>query len=191
MAKFIFIVGGARSGKSGYARDLAKGISKKVAFIATCIPQDEEMKKRIAQHKRIRPRYWKIIEEGKDVKSALIKLKNRFDVVIIDCLGLLISNFLHHGLNEKLIERKIRAIAQILPKAKFTSIVVSNEVGSGIVPENILARQFRDLTGLSNQIMSEYADTVYIMQAGIPVKIKGARDEQAKRNSGKYRKDRP
>lgn len=190
MEKFIFVIGGARSGKSRYARDLAKGISRRVVFIATCLSQDKEMKKRVALHKRSRPRYWKVIEEGKDVKSILIKLKNRFDVVIIDCLGLLISNLLQDALNEKAIEREIKAIAQILTKAKVTSIVVSNKVGGGIVPENQLARRFRDLTGLSNQIMARYADAVYIMQAGIPVKIKGGNSEQTKRNFGKYRKNR-
>jgi len=173
MGKFIFITGGARSGKSRYAQDLARGISKRVAFIATCIPQDKEMKRRIALHKKSRPPNWKVIEESKDIESTLSKLKNKTDVVIIDCLGLLISNLLSEGADEKVIEKKIRTIAQILPKVKFTSIVVSNEVGSGIVPENILARQFRDLTGLSNQIMSRYADIVYIMQAGIPTIIKG------------------
>ncbi|MBL7069422.1 MAG: bifunctional adenosylcobinamide kinase/adenosylcobinamide-phosphate guanylyltransferase [Candidatus Omnitrophica bacterium] len=171
--EFIFIVGGARSGKSRYAQALAKRISKKVAFIATCTPQDKEMKKRIALHQKARPRHWKVIEEPREIKSILPGLKEKFDVVIIDCLGLLISNFLSTGLNERAIEKEITLIAGFLSKAKFTSIVVSNEVGGGIVPGNALARRFRDLAGFSNQIMAKRADRVIFMQSGIPMKIKG------------------
>lgn len=173
MGKFIFIVGGARSGKSQCARNLAKGMSKKVAFIATCIPEDEEMKKRIARHRKSRPHGWKTIEEPKKVKSVLAGLKNKFDVVIVDCLGLLISNFLSAGLKEDKIEKEIKLIANILLKAKFTSIVVSNETGSGVVPANPLARRFRDMLGLTNQVMAKAANEVISMQSGIPMKIKG------------------
>lgn len=176
MGEFILITGGARSGKSRYAKDLAKAIGKKVAFIATCVAHDEEMKKRVALHKRSRPRHWQVIEESTNIKPVLIKLKNKFDVVIIDCLGLLISNFLQNGLDGKAIEKEIKAIAGVLSGREFTSIVVSNEVGDGIVPENHLARRFRDLVGLSNQILAEHADIVYVMQAGIPVRIKGGND---------------
>lgn len=171
--KFIFVVGGARSGKSRFCVELAKDIGKNVLFIATCIPQDKEMRKRVSLHKRSRPRHWKVIEKNKDINPVLRKSKNKFGVIIIDCLGLFISNLLSEGLNEKAIQKEIKTIAQTLSKAKATAIVVSNEVGGGIVPENPLARQFRDLIGLSNQIMSRYADIVYVMQAGIPVKIKG------------------
>ncbi|UCD55421.1 MAG: bifunctional adenosylcobinamide kinase/adenosylcobinamide-phosphate guanylyltransferase [Candidatus Omnitrophota bacterium] len=172
MDKFIFVIGGARSGKSRYAQELAKQKGGKTVFFATCVPCDKEMKKRISRHRKARPRHWRVIEEPKDIKSVLLKLKRRFDVVIIDCLGLLVSNFLSDGWKESRIEKEIKAIAGILSKAKFTAIVVSNEVGGGIVPENPLARKFRDLLGISNQAMSQYADIVYIMQAGIPVRVK-------------------
>ena len=170
--KFTFVMGGARSGKSRYAQELAKKIGKMVAFIATCTPCDEEMKRRITLHKKSRPRNWKTIEEPKDIKSALSKLKNKFNVVIIDCLGILVSNFLADGLKETEIKMEIESIARILSKSKFTPIVVSNEVGGGIVPDNPLARAFRDILGIANQVMARYADTVYVMQAGIAVKIK-------------------
>jgi len=172
MDNFIFIIGGARSGKSRYAQELAKQKGGKIVFFATCVPQDKEMKKRISRHRKIRPRHWKLIEEPKDIKSVLLKLKHRFDVVIIDCLGLLVSNFLSDGWKENRIEKEIKAIAKILSKAKFTAIVVSNEVGGGIVPENALARKFRDLIGLANQIMARKADCVVLMQSGIPMRIK-------------------
>ncbi len=175
MEKVILIIGGARSGKSRYAQNLAKGISKKVCFVATCIPEDKEMKDRVALHKTSRPACWKTIEAPKNIKSILLKSKTKFDVIIIDCLGLLISKHLSLGLKEKQIEKEIKSIAQLLSKANLTSIIVSNDVGSGIVPENPLARKFRDILGLSNQIMSQYADAVYVMQAGIPLKIKGGK----------------
>ena len=173
MKNFIFIVGGARSGKSRYAQDLAKRIGKEVAFIATCVPQDEEMQKRIALHRKSRPPHWKTIEEPKNLKLVLATLKNKFDVIIIDCLGLLISNFLSDGQKEATIEKEIESVARILSKAKFTTIVVSNEVGAGIVPDNPLARKFRDMLGVANQMMAEKATNVFLMQVGIPVKIKG------------------
>jgi len=172
MKEFIFIVGGARSGKSRYAQGLAKKIGRRVAFVATCVPQDREMKKRVARHQDARPRFWKTIEEPRNITSVLAGLTNKFEVVIIDCLGILISNLLSSGLSQRAVEKEIRAIAEFLSKAEFSSIVVSNEVGGGIVPENALARKFRDLAGFSNQIMSKRASDVVLMQCGIPMKIK-------------------
>ena len=98
MKKFVFILGGARSGKSSYAVERAKKLKKKVVFIATATSPDREMKEKIKLHKAARPRQWKLIEEGKDVSSILSKLNGRYEVVLIDCLGLLISNLLHCGL---------------------------------------------------------------------------------------------
>lgn len=175
MKKFIFILGGARSGKSRYAVKRAKSLSKKVAFLATATVTDKEMAKRIKLHKISRPRYWKIIEENRDINSVLIKLKPEyFDVILIDCLGLLISNLLFKGLNDSEIKKILTALCDTLSrfKSKFTVILVSNEVGEGVVPVNTLARRFRDIVGLTNQIMAEKADEVIFMQAGIPVTIK-------------------
>ena len=174
MKKFIFIVGGARSGKSRLSVELAKKISKKVLFIATLKPQDSEMKKRIALHKNSRPSSWKTIEEKTDIAPILSKRKNAADVVIIDCLGLLITNLISENLKDRSIENNIRSIAKASKSADSTVIIVSNEVGGGIVPDNPLARRFRDLAGTANQVMSQSADTVYSIHAGIPVKIKEA-----------------
>ena len=178
MKEFVFIVGGARSGKSRHAQEIAKLRGGKVAFLATCLARDNEMKERISQHKKSRPRQWKVIEAPNDLRSALRGLGHRFDTVIIDCLGLFVSNLLLDGQKEEKIKGKIEAIAKTLRKAKYSSIVVSNEVGGGIVPDNALARQFRDVVGISNQIMSRSADTVYIMQAGMPTKLKGENDHE-------------
>ncbi|MBU0694219.1 MAG: bifunctional adenosylcobinamide kinase/adenosylcobinamide-phosphate guanylyltransferase [Candidatus Omnitrophica bacterium] len=193
--KFIFILGGVRSGKSSYAVELAKKLNKKVTFIATAIcfdnalpskvsggsiPMDKEMEKRIKLHKSLRPRHWKLIEEGRDVGSVLCKLDGKSKVVLIDCLGLLISNFLADKLSDKEIKRKIKELINVILKIKFTVILVSNEVGAGLVAVNPLARRFQDLLGLANQMMAKSADEVIFMQAGIPIRIK--EEEQEAKN---------
>ena len=172
MGKLILILGGARSGKSRYAVNLAKKLSKSVAFIATATFPDGEMKERIKIHKSLRPRQWKVIEEGKNISAILPKLKEKYEVVLIDCLGLLISNLLADNLDDKKIAAKIKKLINSILKVKLTTITVSNEVGSGIVPDNPLARRFRDLLGLANQMIAKKADRVILMQAGIPITIK-------------------
>lgn len=173
MSRFIFIIGGARSGKSRYAVELAKRFKARVAFIATATLSDQEMKKRIKQHKSFRPRHWKVIEETENVASILPPLKDRYGVILIDCLGLLISNLLASGLKDKEIEKRIKILLETILKLELITILVSNEVGAGIVPENPLARRFRDLIGFANQKMAEEADEAILMQSGIPIKIKG------------------
>ena len=168
MSKITLILGGARSGKSQLAIKMAKEKGKKVAFIATCRPLDREMKKRIGLHKKVRPENWKTFEEPEDVGLLLEKIGNNFDVVILDCLTLLVSNLLLKGLREKSIEQKIRKIMN--PKANL--IIVSNAVGLGIVPDNKLARDFRDIAGKMNQVMAKKADNVFFMASGLVLKIK-------------------
>lgn len=176
MGKIIFILGGARCGKSSYAVNLAKRLSKKVAFIATATPLDKEMNERIKLHRLSRPKHWKIVEESRDVASAISQLKKRYEVILIDCLGLLITNLLVDGLNDKEIEKRTKLLNSSIPKLKSITIVVSNEVGSGIVPDNPLARRFRDLLGMANQNLAKKADQVILMQSGIPIIIKGERN---------------
>jgi len=173
MKRFIFILGGARSGKSQYAVKLAKKFKKKVVFIATATATDKEMSKRIKLHRLSRPRHWKVIEEGKSLSPVLSGLDGKDSVVLIDCLGLLVSNLLADNLKDKEIEKKLKVVVIKLSKAKFTVILVSNEVGSGIVPDNPLARRFRDIVGFANQSLAKKADEVILMRAGIPIKIKG------------------
>ncbi len=175
MGKIIFILGGVRSGKSSYAVDLAKKLRKKTAFIATCTSPDSEMKQRIKTHKKKRPRYWKLIEEGRDINAVLFKLNDKHELVLIDCLGLLISNLMAEGLKDKMIETKLRRFVNVLPKFNLTIILVSNEAGTGVVPDNPLARRFRDLLGMANQMIAKKADEVILMQSGIPITIKGGK----------------
>jgi adenosylcobinamide kinase/adenosylcobinamide-phosphate guanylyltransferase len=173
MGKLILILGGVRSGKSIYAVELAKDFKKRVGFIATCTFLDKEMMERIKKHQRLRPRHWKLIEEGRDITTVLVNLQGKYAVVLVDCLGLWISNLLADNSEDKEIEKKIKELLSVISRIEITTILVSNEVGSGVVPDNLLARRFRDLVGLANQMLAEKADKVIFMQAGIPQIIKG------------------
>jgi adenosylcobinamide kinase/adenosylcobinamide-phosphate guanylyltransferase len=175
MGELILILGGARSGKSSFAVRQAKKLSSRgsvVVYVATAYSLDEEMKRRIERHRKSRPASWKTIEERIDISRILAKL-GKASVVIIDCLTILISNLLLSGKGEVAILRKMKELFRTLKKRKFTTLIVSNEVGMGIVPENRLGRSFRDIAGQTNQIVAELADDVYLLEAGIPVKIKG------------------
>lgn len=172
MGEIILILGGARSGKSMYAISLGKK-HKKVAFVATCEPKDLEMDERIKLHQKIRPKDWKIFEETKDLASLLIKIGNSFDCIIIDCLTLLVSNLILCGDKEDEILKKVGAMIRNIKKTKAKVILVSNEVGLGVVPINKLGRDFRDIAGKVNQIVTREADAVFFTISGIPTKIKG------------------
>lgn len=172
MGKITFILGGARSGKSRYALKLAKDIGGKAAFIATCELKDSEMKKRACQHRKARPPHWKTFEEPLNPGLLLKKIGAKFDLVLIDCLTLLVSNLILKGLNESRIINRINEILRRLKKIRAQAIIVSNEVGSGIVPENKLARDFRDIAGRISQITAEKADSVFFMVSGIALKLK-------------------
>lgn len=172
MGKIVFILGGARSGKSRFAIKLAGERARRIAFIATCAPGDSEMKMRINLHKKIRPAHWQTFEEPHDIPLLLKKIGSKFEAIIIDCLTLLISNFLLEGLKEVAIEDRINSILNSVRKINAKVIIVSNEVGLGIVPENKLARDFRDIAGRINQIVADKADEVFFLLSGIPWRVK-------------------
>ena len=172
MAKITFILGGARSGKSSYALKLAREYGGKVAFIATCQPLDGEMKKRISLHKKSRPRHWQTFEEPKDAVLLLKKIDGKFDTVVIDCLTLMICNFMMDGLGETAIKKKFIQTLNAINKINAQVIIVANEVGGGIVTDNKLGRDFRDIAGKINQIVAAKAENVFFLVSGIPLKIK-------------------
>jgi len=172
MGKITFILGGARSGKSQYALRLADGKRARVAFIATCLPLDEEMKERVSLHKKTRPASWKTFEETLDITPLLKQIGFEFDVIIIDCLTIWVSNLLLKGFEKKAIENKVDEMMDTLRGIKGNPIIVSNEVGLGIVPENKLARDFRDVAGRANQIVADKSKEVFFMAAGLPLQIK-------------------
>ncbi|MCX5696123.1 MAG: bifunctional adenosylcobinamide kinase/adenosylcobinamide-phosphate guanylyltransferase [Candidatus Omnitrophica bacterium] len=172
MNKIILILGGARSGKSAQALSLAKG-KKKVAFIATGQGLDKEMRERILKHQASRPKNWKTFEEPKELADLMTKIGDSFDCIIIDCLTLLVSNLILSGKSQEQILKKIEDLVVVLKKKKAKVILVSNEVGLGIVPDNKLGRAFRDIAGRVNQTIAKEAGEVYFTISGLPLKIKG------------------
>ncbi|NWF52742.1 MAG: bifunctional adenosylcobinamide kinase/adenosylcobinamide-phosphate guanylyltransferase [Nitrospirae bacterium] len=169
--KTIFILGGARSGKSTFALKEASKISGIKAFIATAEALDEEMKERIENHKRQRGDDWDTYEEPIKIADVIKKIEERYHAVVVDCLTLWLSNLMKAKFN---IEAEIRHFISSLRTCHSSLIfIVSNEVGMGIVPENDIARRFRDLAGLLNRKVAEVANEVYMVVAGFPLKIKG------------------
>lgn len=172
MGRLTFITGGARSGKSSFALELAKKNAARVAFVATCQPLDLEMRKRIRLHKASRPKPWKTYEEALELPGLVKRIGAKFDLIVIDCLTLLASNLFLSKAGPKEIETKVRGLCQTIKKIKARVIIISNEVGMGIVPDNALAREFRDIAGRLNQIVAAGADEVFVMFSGLPLKIK-------------------
>ena len=170
--KVIFVTGGAKSGKSSFVLNEAEKHEGQKAFIATAEALDEEMKNRIEKHKKQRGDGWDTYEESLRIDETIARLAGRYSVIVLDCLTLWLSNAMHRGVD---IEHEIENFLNILRHKKQDSYIyiVSNEVGMGIVPENKLARQFRDLAGTMNQKVAGVSDEVFMVVAGIPVKIKG------------------
>ena len=169
---FVFIVGGARSGKSSHALSLASArkASEKV-FIATAQAFDAEMSVRIEGHRLERGDNWKTIEEPLEV-AKIIEGLGPGKVIVIDCLTLWLSNLIHSEKDDAKIKEEIAALAKAFCDAPSVVIGVSNEVGLGLVPENALARRFRDLSGLMNQAMASNADEAWFIASGLPLKLK-------------------
>ncbi|MCK9419225.1 MAG: bifunctional adenosylcobinamide kinase/adenosylcobinamide-phosphate guanylyltransferase [Nitrospirae bacterium] len=170
--KTYFITGGARSGKSAFAEKLASGLSGKRAYLATAQALDAEMAARIEKHRKDRGLAWDTYEEPLAAAELLKKLSGRYEVVLIDCLTLWLSNVIAHTDGDDVVSLRSDELVAAINNFNGVCIVVSNEVGLGIVPDNPLARKFRDLAGILNQRVALTADEVYFTAAGIPLKIK-------------------
>jgi len=170
--KTIFITGGVRSGKSQFALDLAQKFPGPKAYLATAQPLDLEMAERIGRHKRNRPKDWQTLEEPLRVSEILKEEGDHFGLILIDCLTLWISNGLMAHWTEKKFLQEAERLRKTCRGTRCSLIIVSNEVGLGIVPDNPSARMFRDLSGLIHQKVAQQADEVYFMVAGIPLQIK-------------------
>lgn len=172
MKTIYLITGGSRSGKSSYALKLANQYAGKRIFIATAIPFDDEMKERIKKHKEERNGFI-TIEEPIDLKKAIKSIPEDTDVAIIDCLTVWIGNLMHCRKENKNWHQEIDDFLCMLGSPPCNMIIVSNEVGMGIVPENRLARKFRDIAGILNQKTAQRAQNVILMISGIGIYIKG------------------
>jgi len=166
---FTLITGGARSGKSTYAERLAVSSGRPVLFVATAEARDEDMRRRIQAHKASRPAEWRTIEEPLSVAVAIRAQGNGAPVVLLDCVTLLVSNLLQAG---RPVQPEIDALVQWRTQSGARLIAVTNEVGLGVVPDNVLARQYLDALGLANQALAAAADEVILMVAGLAVAIK-------------------
>jgi len=164
------LLGGARSGKSMLAVQTLAKRRNPVSLIATARPDDDEMAERIEQHQRERPASWRLIEEPVDLTRA-IQLVRPHDDLIIDCLTLWASNLMERQMSDLEIGARAEAAARAAASRSGDAIVVSNEVGSGIVPVNQLARRYRDVLGTVNFVWAAHATSVYLVVAGgvIPV----------------------
>ena len=171
----VLVTGGSRSGKSRFAQQLAAKRPGPHAYIATAQTLDEEMRQRVEAHRRSRPSEWAVIEEPWAVPEAIRRAAAASPTVILDCVTLWMTNLLIS--DDAYDERRAEVAANELVDAAradpaATVIVVSNEVGSGIVPDNALARRFRDCAGRANEVIAGGADEVYLLVSGIPVRIK-------------------
>lgn len=169
--RIVFVTGGARSGKSGFALSEALKITGKKAFLATAEATDKEMEDRIKRHKRDRGSGWKIFEEPIHIARLVKEIDGQYPAIVVDCLTLWLANVMMSGLDAEKETDRLMAVLKAMKKSKV--FLVSNEVGMGIVPENELARRFRDMAGRLNQRVTAIADEVYITLSGIPMKIKG------------------
>lgn len=173
MNKIIFVIGGCRSGKSSHALQTAEKMpGNRKIYIATCVPQDAEMKQRVAKHQQERSQNWVTIEEPLYLAKTILQNSPHADVMLVDCLTLWVSNLLMETDDERQIEEVIAELIAALEKASGSIVLVSNEIGTGIVPENKLARRYRDMIGLVNQAVAKSAGKVIWMVAGIPVVVK-------------------
>jgi adenosyl cobinamide kinase/adenosyl cobinamide phosphate guanylyltransferase len=161
------ILGGARSGKSTRALSLAQG---RVLFVATAEALDDEMAARIAAHKAERPAEWDTLEEPRDIARSLHARVDRYDTIVIDCLTLWVANLLEVGGTPS---EWIAPLLAAYEAGNANWVVISNEVGLGLVPDNALGRRYRDALGVVNQLVAEAADRVTLMVAGVPLSVKG------------------
>jgi adenosylcobinamide kinase/adenosylcobinamide-phosphate guanylyltransferase len=167
----ILVTGGARSGKSNYAEMRALRLGQRRVYIATAEAKDEEMARRIAEHKRRRGNDWQTIEETLELSSTLLARRGQIDCALVDCLTIWLSNLLLQRRLE-FARTAVTEIVETLPRLDFAVVLVTNEVGWGIVPDNLLAREFRDLAGWANQQLASVADEVILTVAGVPMIVK-------------------
>jgi adenosylcobinamide kinase / adenosylcobinamide-phosphate guanylyltransferase len=183
--RLVVVIGGVRSGKSGFAESLARGIGSRVLYVATAAPLDEEMRRRIDEHRQRRPSSWRTVEVLEELTRPLADTMEDVEAVLLDSLSVYVSNLVvgasHEHQDEappdalQLEEKMLADLGGLLDlhrRSRASLIVVSDEVGMGIVPPYPLGRIYRDLLGRANQFLAKRADQVYLVMAGIPVDLK-------------------
>ncbi len=186
MGKLILVTGGARSGKSTFAEEKIRELGNAVLYVATAKQIDEEMEQRIAKHKARRPAVWETYEGYKNLDMALDGLIKGKSAVLLDCVTIMISNLMldesfdWDSLSRERVEEiedhilhQIERLVSVIKMNEVTFILVTNEVGLGVVPPTSMGRDFRDIAGRMNQFLARTADEVYFCVSGIPMKIKG------------------
>ena len=173
MGGHVLVLGGARSGKTGFAERLAMRAGEKPLYLATAQALDAEMRERVRLHQEQRHRRFSTLEEPLALATALRAAAKDHDVVLVDCLTLWITNLL--GANRDVAQAVDELIASLTAIADSRIILVSNEVGLGIVPDNAMARMFRDLAGAAHQRLAEICTEVHFVVAGLPMTLKGPR----------------
>ena len=174
MKELTLVTGGARSGKSRYALHLAEHYTGKRVFIATAEPIDDEIRARIEKHRQERGEVFQTIEEPLDLAGALRTLSTDVEIAVVDCLTLWLGNLMHHRGTEVEVYPEISDLLRVLEDPPCDLIFVTNEVGMSVVPENRMARRFRDSAGWLNQELARRAERVVLMVSGLAVPLKGA-----------------
>ena len=179
--RLTLILGGARSGKSRYAERVAPRLGRRVLYVATAQPGDEEMAARIAAHQAARPKDWTTLEAERLVGGAILSAKAEYDVVLIDCMTLLAANVVgqmaepvDQAAAEAALNSEIDGLLDAYAARVARWLVISNEVGLGVVPPYPLGRLYRDALGRANQRLADAADNVLFMVAGLPMAVKGS-----------------
>ena len=177
--KSTLIIGGARSGKSRLAQELALKAGGTILFVATAEAGDEEMKQRIEKHRQKRPANWVTLEATTGIGNQIQKNIGNSKTVIIDCITLLINNIFEQydettdaDVIEKAVQTEIKDVISCMGQVNASFIIVTNEIGLGIVPADGVSRLYRDLLGIANQMLAERCDEVFLLVAGLPVAIK-------------------
>lgn len=169
--KIVLVGGGVRSGKSAFALERARELGARRVFVATGEALDDEMRARVAKHREERGPDFRTIEAPRELVAALSRVDTA-DVIVIDCLTLWLSNLLIDGLSEVAIAARVTDLCDTLKQRRYHALIVTNEVGLGIVPDNALARRFRDVTGRAHQRIGAIADEVYFGVMGQLLRLK-------------------
>jgi adenosylcobinamide kinase/adenosylcobinamide-phosphate guanylyltransferase len=172
MGQLLLVTGGTRSGKSRYAVERASAWGTRVLYVATCEPADDEMRDRVRRHQRERPSTWTTLESGVNILPAVREQGPHTDGILLDCLTLYVSGLLMAGCAEGEVIQQVEELCSSLRQVGRPAAIVTNEVGSGVVPDTPLGRLFRDAAGRANQVAARQAQEVVLMVAGLPMMVK-------------------